>query len=211
MRQLVSIVIMILGSACLPGQAAPPDVWASLMGSPPPLLVATAATGPWATKHPFDATTFGKTRGFSPSTEVEGSCILVYLRKLDANQQKLVSKLNAITQANPKMEPCFIHLFDVKGAQRGGYTADELQTRINELKVVADKHQWKHSSLGITANARGFDQVGLDDQHDTAIVLIRPMPGKKSPVTTWYRLTSDTLLTEAGIQELETSLRGAIK
>jgi hypothetical protein len=209
----ISITVALALWHAAPSNAADPQhaVWEQRLGKPAPLIVATSATGPWAAKYPFDPGTYGLVRGHSPGTASKGANILVYARALNGPVLALVSRLDSLVADNPRLGTPFVHLYDVKGAQRGGYTADELRARIAELQELAVANKLTHVSTGIASSPGSAAQVGLDDTHDLVIVyLAANKDPAQRPTVAWYRVTNSTILDANALQEMEASLRRAI-
>ncbi len=123
---------------------------------------ATPATGKWAAEHPFDARTYGLNRGVSPATSHD-SKIVLYTRILDKGFFRLARRLDKFLAKHPELEWSFVQVLDEKGAQRGGYTANELQTRLSEVRELVAQAKIKHLSFTISApNAASFGpQLGM--------------------------------------------------
>lgn len=198
-------------SATCRAQDSSATVWEQRLGRPAPLIVATAASGPWAAKHPFDPAKYGLVRGYSPGAATSGANVLVYARTLNPPVLALAARLDSIASDNPQLGKPFVHLYDGKGAQRGGYTVDEVQTRLAELRELAAANKLTHTSIGIVSSPGTAVQVGLDDTHDLVIVVLaaskEPAP---RPVVAWYRVANTTNLDVKALQELDASLRDAI-
>ena len=118
------------------------EYWSKRVGKPTPLVVATTATGPHATRFPFNSQTYGKVSGFAPATRAAKPCIVIYGKNLNDYTLAIAFMIDRITQSHPEMDAAYFYLFDAKGAQRGGYTADELAARLHlplaELESVAE-------------------------------------------------------------------------
>lgn len=210
MRHALVTALVVLSSVAFGGDDKS-SAWESLLNKRPPLIVATPATGSAAKEIPFDAQKFGKVRGTSPGTATKMACIMVYTTKLDERCIALIRKLDAVA-GESKLEGSFVHVFDEKGAQVGGYTADEITARIKELEKVATDNKLKHISLGIAASPSAASQVGLDDSHDVAVSTLRKSAGRSAGVTvSWYELTAAKSLDDKAITAIATAVQDAMK
>jgi len=208
---LFPVTACLLMATLSQAKVAAADTWAELLGKRAPVSVTTPATGPWAAKYPFVPEKFGLTRGFSPGTSAKTDCILIYTRTLSPEFLSLAKRIEAIITEVPRLESSFVHLFDEKGAQEGGYTADEVVTRIAAIQELANMHQISRLSIGIAANSSGRN-VGLVGDCDLVVVLLSaPEDQTKSASVAWYRCLNTTDLGESAVRELDESLRAAIE
>ena len=208
MFTLCTTLFLLLQSA---GIAQDQSVWEKSLGSSPPLVVATTATGPHATRFPFDPKTYGLVRGYAPSNQVSKPCIVLYARHLNDSTRTIVAKVDAFSATHPTMDAAYLHLFDEKGAQRGGYTAEELTTRIKELDTIAKSQNWKATSIGVAANKSGTRTVGIIDDNDVVIVVLKPDGQKDKPIVVWYQVINTTKMAADSLKKLEASLSTALK
>jgi hypothetical protein len=188
-------------------------VWKKHMGGRAPLSVSTPATGLWADEHPFDPKTFGTIRGFSPATGAKNAIVMVYVRSLNENTLNLLQAIDAVISTQEDLKWSYVQIFDEKGAQVGGYTADEILARIAGLKQIADDQKIKSLSLGLAANGlpKSAEQVGLNNDNDIVVAFLRKPPKPKSaPVVAWFRAFLSTQLTPANIAEFSKALEETI-
>jgi hypothetical protein len=189
-------------------------VWKDRIGERAPLSVTTPATGIWAAEYPFDPKKFGTIRGFSPATGAKKSIVMVYVRSLNANTIDLLRAIDDLISTREELNWSYVQVFDEKGAQVGGYTADEILARITELKKISDEQNLKSLSLGLAANGspKSAAQVGLDKDADIVVAFIRKPDGpKKSPVVAWYRALHSETLNATAITEFSKTLDGLIQ
>lgn len=148
-----------------------PSGQTDLLGKPLPTMVSTPATGAWNAKHPFDPATFGKVRGYAPANQV--TRLAIFSDRLDENVWKCLKDIDQILKDSDQQE-CYVTVFDIKGAQLGGYQVDELSERISELKKLTTERQIKRLSIGIAANSSPGNraQVGLGAAGNVSIVLL---------------------------------------
>jgi hypothetical protein len=207
---IVHVTMYVLMTTVSHAQDASTDTWTALLGKRAPVSVTTPASGPWAAKYPFNPQQFGLIRGFSPGTAAKTDCILIYTRSLSPAVLSLAKRIEAIISETPSLESSFVHLFDEKGAQRGGYTADEVVARIGEIQTLANKHQLTRLSIGIAANSSGKN-VGLVGDRDLVVVLLAASKeqGKAANVA-WYRSLNTIELGENALNSLDESLRAAV-
>ena len=167
---LVTLMLIFLPSQLLLSWQQPQSQ-SDLLGKALPLVVSTPATGAWNAKHPFDPTTFGKVRGHAPANQI--SQLAIFIDGIDATVWKLLKQIELLVAESNK-EQCYVTLFDVRGAQVGGYQADELANRIAELQKLAKENQVERISLGIAANNSPGNKAkaGLDASHNFSIVLL---------------------------------------
>lgn len=177
------------------------DQWDALQGKRPPITVVTPASGPFAEQHPFQKESFGKTRGFCPANGAKGNAVMVYLRTLSPKNIAWLQRIEAAMESQPKWNETFVHVFDAKGAQVGGYSADELETRIAELRTIANQEKWERISVGVTANSAG-DRVGLEDGCTLVVVLLTPTADSKGrSVVRWHAYGREESLDEDTFKE----------
>jgi hypothetical protein len=190
----------------------PPNKAGFHIGGRPFLEVATAASGSWAQWFPFNPQTFGTSSGQSPAS-ARSRLVLIYTRALDAKFLDLAGSIDALVEPHQELEGSGIYLFDKKGAQRGGYTADELTQRIQQIQEIAQAAKLKGLSIAIAANnspatAAG---VGINDEHDVTIVYVTPGP---QPATrgsiAWLRQVNTTDLTVASRAQMIAALQAQI-
>ena len=189
-------------------------VWKDRIGERAPVSVTTPATGIWAAEYPFDPKKFGTIRGFSPATGAKKSIVMVYVRSLNANTIDLLRAIDGLISTREELNWSYVQIFDEKGAQVGGYTADEILARITELKKISDEQNLKSLSLGLAANGspKSAAQVGLDKDTDIVVAFIRKPDGpKKSPVVAWYGALQSETLNAASITEFSKALDGSIQ
>lgn len=214
MRSCLHIVVLLTTYVLLTpmsrAQDESTDTWAEFLGKRAPVSVATPAAGPWATKHPFDPKTFGLTRGYSPGTSAKTDGIMIYTRTLSPVVLNLATRVEGIITETPRLESSFVHLFDKKGAQYGGYSADEVVARIAEIQALANEHQLNRLSIGIAANSSGKN-VGLVGDRDLVVVFLRASADQQeSANVAWYRSFNTAELAEEALEDLVESLRTAI-
>jgi hypothetical protein len=141
--------IAYIGSAlvllCVTGQQRPLEV-----SKPLPTISATAASGRWLERAALNPATYGRVSGVSPASTTEAKVVL-YTATLSEDFFRLAQGVDRLLEKHPELAWSFVQLSDPKGAQYGGYTADELQTRLNEIKTLVEKHKIKHLSFLISA------------------------------------------------------------
>jgi hypothetical protein len=206
-------VIAVLASRPVFGEDQADIVWKSFLGKKAPVSVSTPATGFWAEKYPFDSSAFGKVRGHCPAASMSGSGIMVYARQLNPQVLAALERINESLASHSDMTQSYVNLFDSKGAQFGGYTADEVSARIAELQKIAADHKLTHLSIGIAAN--GSDghaaRCGLDKTHDLVVVFLKANPDPKKPaLVSAYRAFHSDDLTREKLDELVTFLDQAM-
>lgn len=200
----------VLMTAVSHAQDSSTDTWADYLGKGAPVCVTTPASGPWAAKYPFDPEKFGLIRGFSPGTSAKTDCIMIYTRTLSPAVLSLATRIEGILSEAPGLESSYVHVFDGKGAQPGGYTADEVITRIAGIQALANEHQLNRLSIGIAANSSGKN-AGLAGDRDLVVVFLAAseVQGKAANVA-WYRSLNTLEMGEEALDNLASSLRAAI-
>jgi hypothetical protein len=192
--------------------------WEPYLGKRAPVHVSTPAFGPWAKKHPFDPDKFGQLRGSSPSTSSKSSVIVLYTTTLSKEMMLAVRKIDAILEkehetingSEPSID-AYIHFLDSKGAQLGGYTAEELSDRIARIQEIAAENDLSHVSIGIAANASP-ERVGLNSEVDGVLVFVSPETGKgKTGNVVWYTTLKSNALDDSSIEEWSKQLQEAIQ
>ncbi|HQR09067.1 MAG TPA: hypothetical protein PLN21_19755 [Gemmatales bacterium] len=140
------------------------------------------------------------------------SCILIYTRQLNSSTLSIASAINDFTLKHFSLDPAYLLLFDVKGAQRGGYTVEEITSRIKELEEISQKNKLKAVSIGIAANPGYAEKAGLNNINDVAIVLLKTSTkSQKDPVIAWYRILSAKNLSDKALATLESDLDAVLK
>ncbi|MFT3883267.1 MAG: hypothetical protein QM703_26890 [Gemmatales bacterium] len=211
-RMIMGLVFGMLLQNSVVAQERSPSIWENRLGVQPPLLVATTATGPHAKQYPFRPETYGKTSGHSPTTNMSKACILIYTRQLNSATLPLASAINEFTLKHFSLDPAYLLLFDVKGAQRGGYTVEEMTARIKELEEISQKNKLTGVSIGIAANPAYAEKAGLNNINDVAIVLLKtPTSSRKEPVIAWYQMLSAKDLSAKTLSTLEADLEAVLK
>jgi hypothetical protein len=209
-KLIVLLTTYVLLSPVSRAQVASTDTWAEFLGKRAPVSVTTPASGPWAAKYPFDPQKFGLIKGFSPGTAAKTDGIMIYTRALSPVVLSLATRVEGIISENPRLESSFVHLFDEKGAQLGGYNAEEVVARIAEIQALANEHQLNRLSIGIAANSSGKN-VGLIGDRDLVVVLLAASEDQgKAANVAWYRSLNTMELGEDVLNNLAASLRTAI-
>lgn len=183
------------------------DYWQRLVDKPLPLVVATTAAGPLKANYPFDPEKFGTTRGYCPSCRIRSNSIVIYTLELDEPVLLLLEALNKHLVNTNSAEESYLHVFDVKGAQLGGYTKTELVDRINQIENLVQSRRISHISVGIAANREVGSRMGLGVDRDTLVVLVRAPSEKgdvqsRGTVAEFEFCNSDILVDEAQRQKL---------
>lgn len=207
---VLQVAAAILVTNQSPAQLTSKDTWSAKVGKRAPVSVTTPASGPLAAKYPFDPQKFGLIKGYSPGTASKTDCIMIYTRTLSPPVITLATRIEAIISENPNLESSFLHVFDEKGAQAGGYSADEVVARIAEIQTLANTHTLTQLSIGIAANPSGTN-VGLIDDCDLVVVFLAGSKDqRKSATVAWHRSLNTKELEEDTLQSVELSLRAAI-
>ena len=175
-----------------------------------PLFVssATAVCGPLEKKYPFDPATYGKSRGYSPTTSGD-SKIVIYTRSLDKDFFRLASALDAMAVKQAKLPPVLVIVIDAKGAQNGGYSVEEVKARREEIRHLAQQNKLEHLSFFLSApGANGIaPRLGLTGN---VTLFAARLDGKeedgKRALVQWETQRDATKLSEKAVQELVASL-----
>ncbi|MFO0959678.1 MAG: hypothetical protein U0800_19955 [Isosphaeraceae bacterium] len=182
------------------------------VGSRAPVTSATAACGPWLKRCPLDAESYGKVRGVSPATSPDAK-LLIYARKLDGNFFRLAKAIDAVVADNPRLEWSFVQVLDERGAQRGGYSAEELERRLAEIRDLAKEHGIEHLSFVVSAPSAGSfaPRLGLVDGPDVLVAHLEPgADGDRSSLIRWFRRGDSSKLDEAAIGEWTGALQESV-
>ncbi|MBB6052771.1 hypothetical protein [Armatimonas rosea] len=198
-QQLSFLVAAVCLAASASGQQRAIEVGKAL-----PVTSATAATGPWLERAPLNPATYGQTRGVSPATSPEAKIVL-YTPTLSEDFFKLARRVDSLIEKHPELKWSFVQVSDPKGAQRGGYTADELKTRLAELKTLAESHELKHLSLVVAAPA------ARPGSSTITLAFTKQSTAKyQHPVVAWTGQTDEAKLDRATIEKLIGELSATI-
>jgi len=157
------------------------------VGQPLPVCSASAASGALALSEPFNAKTFGTVRGYSPATE-PGSKIVIYARSLDRGFFQLAGAVDALVAKRPELAKSFVQVIDAKGAQRGGYTADEVTARLTEIRQLAIRNRVTHLSFALSAPGANSISSRLGINGETGVLVTAVVAGPEAhshPVVDW--------------------------
>ena len=152
-------------------------------GKPLPVISATAASGMWLQRAAFDSNTYGKVRGVSPATSEEPKIVL-YTTTLSKEFFNIALAVDNYLADHPELEWSFVQVQDQKGAQAGGYTAEELRTRLDQIQGLVKQNGIKHLSFLVAAPGSNSAEA------DTNVIVahVRPLaPGP--PVADWVANT----------------------
>lgn len=144
-----------------------------------PLVVALPVCGPEEEKTPFNIANYGKVRGFNPISDMKAKGVVLLTRKLDEGFFRFAAAVEGLVASQAKSCQCIVIVIDEKGAQVGGYTAQEFETRRAEVGKLAKTHKLNHLSFYIASsppNAIGSSPelrqnnlvlavVGVDSDH----------------------------------------------
>ena len=155
MRSLCSVMVLMSALLVRPALAQLAGIQE---GKPLPAVSATAASGRWQERAPFDPATYGKTRGVCPTNSPEAKLVL-YTTSLDEAFFALARRVDRYVGEHPELAWSLVEVTEVKGAQQGGYTADELTVRLKEIQDLAQKQGIQHLSFLITAPGRPASPV----------------------------------------------------
>ncbi len=155
---LLSLSALVLLSGSRPGlsqtpqtppDTAPPSKYV-VPGKPLLVVVTAGICGPLEKEAPFDPKTYGTIRGFNPAGSKETKIIL-YTHVLDERFFRLASAIDKMVAKTPKLARSQVIVIDDKGAQRGGYTAEEVEKRRQAIRQLAASHNINHLSFFIAA------------------------------------------------------------
>lgn len=154
-----------------------------------PVISATAASGVWLQRAAFDRATYGKVRGVCPGASREPK-IVIYTNTLSKEFFKIAIAVDNYIANHQELEWSFVQVQDQKGAQAGGYTAEELSARLDEVKRLAQQNGIKHLSFLIAAPGSN----NTETSKNVTLAHVRPMD-QEFPTVDW--------LVETPIAELQ--------
>lgn len=170
------------------------------IGRPPFLVVATAMCGPLEPKEPFDPKTFGQVRGTPPIRAYHPPLVL-FTTALTPEFFRLATALDALIAADPTWSNSLVVVSEEKGAQVGGYTADEILERRKSISRLAEQNHITHLSFFLTAQgAKGVTpRLELADKQDILLAVLdnKEQPRMTAPILSVQRLESGKLTSEA--------------
>lgn len=171
--------------------AARPVAAQQPVSSGKPLFVsaATIACGPLEAKYPFDPSTYGTVRGYSPATTPDEKIVL-FTRTLDTAFFQLASAVDTIVAENPGLAGSLVIVLDEPGAQRGGYSLDALQARRTAIRTLAAQNRIKNLSFFISAPPASSSGPRLGLTGDNTALLVHLVPDAAHPkghaVVRWF-------------------------
>lgn len=171
-----------------------------------PPVSATAASGRWLERAPFDPATYGKERGVSPATTSEPKIVL-YTASLDEDFFKIASAVDTYVGQNPKLGWSFVQVQDAKGAQFGGYSAEELRVRLDEIQRQAQQHGIRHLSFLVAAPG----SKAKEPSKTVVLAFVRPVNTKSFPVIEWVTENSSSDLQGKALTETLASLDTVVR
>jgi len=154
------------------------------VGKPLFVTSATYVGGSLDNTYPFNPESYGKVRGYSPATE-NGTRVVIYTRTLDKEFIKLAQAIDSAIGKHKELSNALVIVMDEKGAQRGGYTVEELTQRRHVISKTATDAGIKN--LGFFISAPGADsltsRLGLKDGENVVITRLAESPeAKHKPV-----------------------------
>ncbi len=182
------------------------------IGKPLFVTAATSMCGPMEQEYPFDAQTYGKVSGYSPATS-EAAKIVLYTRALDKNFFRVAAAIDALVAKNKSLTESLVIVMDEKGAQRGGYSVEEVQQRRNEIRRLAAQNHITHLTFFLSApKAESIaPRLGLTDTNLLIADLVRADVPDKHALVQWFTRLDTTHLSEQAFQETLASLRERMK
>lgn len=179
------------------------------VGKPAIVCSATPASGLWAREYPFKAETYGLVRGISPVTEQEPKIVL-YTLTLNKDFLRLTAAVDAFVARNKGLERSLVQVIDTQGAQRGGYSADELKARLAAIRKVAEDNKITHLSFVVSAsNAASFGKrLGLEEGSNPDLLIAHlgtpesPAEKNKRAIIKWMDRYNTDKLSDKTIQEI---------
>lgn len=198
----LGFVLPLLAHTCDAQTPPPAKVATSLgieVGKRPFLSVATVcACGPLEADYPFDPLTYGKVRGYAP-VNTSNPPLVLYTRVLNPEFFRLAVALDALVAKNPRWSNSLVMVMDDKGAQYGGYTADEVVQRRESIRQLAKSNNITHLSFFLTAVGAkaGASRLELRDNQDMLLATLNyPASAlKRAVVGSVMRLESSQLTT----------------
>ncbi|WP_309718575.1 hypothetical protein [Armatimonas sp.] len=126
---------------------------------------------------------------------------MVYTPTLSEDFFTLAREVDQLIEKHPTLEWSFVQVSDPKGAQYGGYTAEELKTRLDEINALVKKHKLKHLSFLVSA-----PPARAGDTTVTLALAQRDTTNSKRTVVVWTMQMDGTKLDKATIKKLISEL-----
>lgn len=151
--------------------------------------------------------TYGRVSGVSPAVSPEPKIIL-YTDLLGEGFWRTAVAVDRYVGKNPKLAWSFVQVRDVKGAQRGGYTADELRARIAEIAELTRKRGIRHLLFVIAAPGRGEAEPS-----DAVTLAYTSAKGKSDPFPTvsWVTQIPASSVTDKILADTLASLDAVVR
>jgi hypothetical protein len=213
----IALALPLLASACDAQNPPPAKVATSAgieVGKRPFLSVATVCVcGPLEADYPFDPLTYGKVRGYAPVNTSKPPLVL-YTRDLNEKFFRLATALDALAAKSPHWSNSLVMVMDEKGAQYGGYTAEEVVQRRERIRQLAKSHNITHLSFFLTAVGAkaGASRLELMDSQNMLLATLNYPDStlKRAVVGSVVRLASGDL-TAQKCQEMIAALAAPVE
>ena len=169
------------------------------VGKVPFVSAATFVCGPLERVYPFDPQTYGKVSGYAP-VRSSNPPIVLYAAALDPGFFRLAKALDSLVATDRVWLNSLVIIIDAKGAQRGGYTVEEVIQRRKSLRQVVRSHHLTHLSFFLSApGAKSMlPRLNLTGSQDLLLSTLdsHVQPEGESVVRSVLRLESDGLTAE---------------
>ncbi len=205
----LAISILITGGKA-PGQQVP-QIETSRgveVGKAPVTIAATIVCGPLEKDYFFDLRTYGKVSGDAPIRASHPPFVL-YTSALTPGFFRLAAALDALVAGDKTWANSLVMVSDEKGAQQGGYSAEELGQRRATLRQLVLRNHISHLSFFLSAPPAKtlMRRLQLIGKQDLLLATLdnRKKPAPEAPVLAVQRLESNTL-TAAGCKQIVASL-----
>lgn len=193
---LPALMLALGGNA--PGQQAPQVEMSTgvEVGKAPVTIAATIVCGPLEKDYAFDPRTYGRVHGDAPIRSSHPPFVL-YAFAPTPGFFRLATALDALVAQDPTWSNSLVIISDEKGAQRGGYSAEELTLRRESLRRLVQRNHITHLSFFLSApNAKTLmSRLKLTGKQDLLLAALdnRKRPQADAPVLSAERLESDAL------------------
>ncbi len=179
-----------------------------------PLFVssATVVCGPLETEYPFAPETYGKVRGYSPTTSPDAKIVL-YTRVLDKRFFRLAVAVDAlVAQEKSLAASSLVIVIDDKGAQRGSYSLEEVKQRREAIRLLAKKNKISHLSFFLSAP--GAESIAPNLRLTDANLLLAHLVGSDPPgqhaIVQWFTQQQTTRMDDDTLAATMTALKKSV-
>ncbi|MCW3095430.1 MAG: hypothetical protein JWL77_1048 [Chthonomonadaceae bacterium] len=176
-------------------------------GKAPVVIAATIVCGPLEKDYYFEPRSYGKVSGDAPIRSSHPPFVL-YTSALTPGFFRLATTLDALVAKDPTWANSLVMVSDEKGAQRGGYTVEELTGRRANLRQLVLRNHITHLSFFLSAPPAKtlMSRLKLIGKQDILLAGLdnRTRPSPDAAVLSAQRLVSEELTPAACKKAVDT-------